>query len=524
MVRNLQELLRQGVAKHLVHWASVPQGGGKGDPPDPPDYAAAATAQGEANKEAAIASSLLNNPNVINPYGTQTWTEGTSGGGIDEVAYKAALDAWNQSGGASTFTPSWSTFIGGDQAGTTQSAGQMPNREDFRVTTELGRPTMTQTLSPEQQALYNQSLQTRELLGGLGIQGATALQDVVGRNLDLSGAPEAGNTDFTSGAPALRDTNFAANLPELRSTDFTLGASAIPGSYEDVRKRVIDASMSRANEDYAKQGDQANSSLIAAGIRPGTKAYGDSMQMIERSRNDARTQAEIAGGNAAQQAFGVDAARRAATIGENQGMFGASLSARQQALDSAQKMFGASQAARQQTVSENAAEQGAQDRQRQQAIAEILAQRQTPLNEINALMSGSQVSNPFAMPGVAQNSNVQAAPMFGAAQAQYGANMDAYNAQQASGGNMMSGLFSLGGAALGAPVGTFSDRRLKTNIKRIGTHVLGIGLYAWDYLWGEHAEGVMADEVLTVMPDAVLQHPSGFMMVDYSMIGGGYAN
>ncbi len=92
----------------------------------------------------------------------------------------------------------------------------------------------------------------------------------------------------------------------------------------------------------------------------------------------------------------------------------------------------------------------------------------------------------------------------------------------------MSGLFGLGSAALGAPAGGWlsklSDRRLKMNVNRIGTHILGIGLYAWDYLWGEHAEGVMADEVLTVMPEAVLQHPSGYMMVDYSMIGGGYAN
>lgn len=42
--------------------------------PKPPDYAAAATAQGAANKDAAIAGAQLSNPNVTNPYGTQTVT------------------------------------------------------------------------------------------------------------------------------------------------------------------------------------------------------------------------------------------------------------------------------------------------------------------------------------------------------------------------------------------------------------------------------------------------------------------
>lgn len=42
--------------------------------PKPPDYAAAAVAQGAANKDAAIAGAQLSNPNVTNPYGTQTVT------------------------------------------------------------------------------------------------------------------------------------------------------------------------------------------------------------------------------------------------------------------------------------------------------------------------------------------------------------------------------------------------------------------------------------------------------------------
>jgi hypothetical protein len=45
------------------------------DAPDPPDYVGAAKEQGKFNLLAAIQSAYANNPNVINPYGTQgvTW-------------------------------------------------------------------------------------------------------------------------------------------------------------------------------------------------------------------------------------------------------------------------------------------------------------------------------------------------------------------------------------------------------------------------------------------------------------------
>lgn len=339
------------------------------DAPDPPDYSAAATAQGAANVESAVAGSRLNNPNVINPYGSQTWVEGD---------------------------------------------------------TDTSRPTMVQEFSPEQQGLYDQSVQTKSLLGGLGIQGATALGDVIGQNLDFSSLP------------------------------------AAPVDASATRNQVIDSMMTRVNEDTDRSIDQKRSDLIAAGIRPGTQAYDNAMAQIERGRTDARQQAIIAGGSEAQRDYQMDSDRR------------------------------------------------------RTALAEMLAGRQTPLNEINALVSGSQVSNPFAVPNAAQNTQVAPAPLFGAAQAQGEANMNSYNAQQAGMSNAMSGLFGLGSSA----IKFFSDRRLKRNIRRIGTHRLGIGLYEFDYIWGEHAEGVMADEVMTVMPAAVSVH-DGYAMVDYGSLNHG---
>lgn len=337
------------------------------DPPPPPDYKGAAKEQGAANIDAAIVQGHINNPNVINPYGTQTTT-------------------WN----------------GND-------------------------PTLTQTYSPEQQAIFDQSNQNKLALGELSGQGAEALKGVVGTGVDFGVAPAAP----TSG-----------------------GAS----------QRVIDAMMGRVNEDYGRATDQRNSDLVAAGIRPGSRAYDDAMQLLQRGKNDASQQAVLAGYQQGNTAFGQDV------------------------------------------------------QSRKDAIAELLSKRQVPLNEITALMSGSQVQNPFAIPGYSQNAQVAPAPIFGAMQGQTQYATDVYNQEAANANNLQQGLFGLGGSGIMAGA-MKSDRRLKSNIVRIGTHPLGIGLYEYDIEGRHEVGGVMAQEVLTVKPEAVGFHPTGYLMVDYAQIG-----
>ena len=66
---------------------------------------------------------------------------------------------------------------------------------------------------------------------------------------------------------------------------------------------------------------------------------------------------------------------------------------------------------------------------------------------------------------------------------------------------------------------TPSDRRLKTGITRVGTHQAGFGIYRFKYVWSdtEHV-GVLAQEVLDVMPYAVIHGSDGLLRVDYSAI------
>lgn len=219
-------------------------------------------------------------------------------------------------------------------------------------------PNITQKFSPEQQAIFDQSNQNKLGLNQLAGQGTDAAKGVIGQQVDFGGAPAAP----TSGG---------------------------------VNQRVIDSMMGRVNEDYGNATGEANSSLIAAGIRPGTKAYDDRMQLLQRGKNDASQQAVLAGYQQGNTQFGQETAAR------------------------------------------------------KDAIAEYLSKRQVPLNEITALMSGSQVSNPFSTPGYAQNSQVAPAPLFGATQQQGAWGQGLYNVGAAQSGNLQSGLFGLGGALLG---------------------------------------------------------------------------
>ena len=99
---------------------------------------------------------------------------------------------------------------------------------------------------------------------------------------------------------------------------------------------------------------------------------------------------------------------------------------------------------------------------RQQQISELQALQQNPLNMLNAVRTGQQMQV-AAQPQVGvSNPAMQAAfagpDILGATSADYNARLASANAQNAANSALTSGLFSLGGAALMAPTGTFPFR------------------------------------------------------------------
>lgn len=82
---------------------------------------------------------------------------------------------------------------------------------------------------------------------------------------------------------------------------------------------------------------------------------------------------------------------------------------------------------------------------------------------------------------------------------------------------IIGGLGTLGGAGIMA---AFSDIRLKDNIELVGMEK-GFNIYYFNYTFDPFTKykGVMAQEVQTIMPDAIIENENGYLMVDYGKIG-----
>ena len=89
-----------------------------------------------------------------------------------------------------------------------------------------------------------------------------------------------------------------------------------------------------------------------------------------------------------------------------------------------------------------------------------------------------------------------------------------------------SNLDALLALALGYGAVASSDRRLKSDLKKIGTHSTGLNVYEWE--WNAKAfvlgldkhprKGFIAQEVQKVFPEAVVEGSHGYLMIDYSKI------
>lgn len=167
-----------------------------------------------------------------------------------------------------------------------------------------------------------------------------------------------------------------------------LDTSALPARAINVGQTAQEAILSRLNPQLQQQEEALRSRLANQGIGLGSTAYEREMALQGQRSNDLNLQAALQGIN-------LDQNNRAAALQEQAYL---------------------------------------QDR---------------PLNLINALRTGNQVNNP-QFQQFAQQATTQGPDMLGAAQAGYNAQLDQYNAQQAS--SPLGGLFSLGGAIAGLPM------------------------------------------------------------------------
>ena len=295
--------------------------GGKGSPPPAPDYMGLAKQQGAANKEAAVASAMLSNPNMVTPTGTR------------KIAY---------------------------------------NKDP--LSGEIV-PTITDELTPDAQKAFEAQQRVDLALSQLGEQGIGTVRDVMGTPFQYKGKIQTG-LDLSN-------------------------APAIPISAGQTAQEAI---MKRLQPQIEQNRASLRQNLANQGVTPGSEAWQNAMQEQQQGESDLYSQA-------AQQGINLDLAARTQAVNE--------------AIQSGQFA--------------NTAEA--------QQFARDLGLYNLPLNQITALMSGSQIQMPQFQRYTGQN--IAAEPLFQAGQLQNQAAMDRYNAKVAQKNAIINAVAQGAGTAAG---------------------------------------------------------------------------
>lgn len=323
-------------------------------------------------------------------------------------------------------------------------------------------PTYTaeQTFTPQGQRINDATMGTQENLANLGQDQSQRLGNLLSRPMNLQGLPERG------GAPELQ-TRYGGNFAKNR-------------------QRVENTLMERMQPGLDRDRSSLEQRLADQGIQYGTAAYEAAMGDFNRQTNDARMSAVLAGGQ--EQS-------RLAGLSRDQATFGNQARGQQQRMS---------------------------DAARAQALQERFAMRNQPLNEISALMSGSQVQQPNFMGGL--GTSVANTDYAGIVNQDYANRMAQYNANQSNIGGLLGGAAGLMGAPAGSVFGSMmlSDKRAKKDIKKVGKTNDGQPIFSYQYKAGGPTQmGLMAQNVVKKRPEAVKRMPGGMLAVDYNKALGG---
>jgi len=257
------------------------------------------------------------------------------------------------------------------------------------------------------------------------------------------------------------------------------------------RERYTQGAFDQMRPEHQFQEEAARTKLANQGLTPGSEGYNRELQRLGQSQAGERWNAVNQGGIEQQR-------MQQMLLGQQQQAFGQQQAGGQFYNQAAGQQFG-----------QDLQQFNAQAQSRQQAIAEQAQQRGMSLNEMNALLSGQQVSGP-QMPGFTSAQGAQPTNYLQAAGMQGNAAMQQWQGQQQQDQGMYQGLGMLGSAAMMY----FSDERLKSNVIKVGTHPLGVGIYEYD-IFGHRERGVIAQELLAIAPELVFAHSSGYLVVNY---------
>lgn len=382
--------------------------------PDPQETAAAQTGQSVGT---AIANTVMGQVNEVTPDGSLTYDQ--------------------------TGTYSW----------TDPNSGRVYNLPQYTATT---------TLSEDAQALRDANNRGNLSMANLGADQADRLSEILGESFDPSSlsprADRSGMAPVEYGA----SVNAPTMMGDTRALPQGVGlATGYENDFGGQRQEVIDGLMGQLNEQRGRDMEALRSQLSNQGVVEGSEAYSRALQDFDRSYNDQRLSAIMAGGQEQSRLVGM--ARDEAAFGNqaNQQMFSNDVGLFGMGSDQlaynnniAQQDFVNRQAiqARDDGIKNanfNEARILADDRDRARAneLDEAYALRSQPINEITALLSGSQVSTPqFA---IAQPYAMPTTDIAGITQQGFQNQMAAYQQQSQNFNSMVGAVAGLGGAAMG---------------------------------------------------------------------------
>lgn len=294
---------------------------------------------------------------------------------------------------------------------------------------------------------FGQESRQRNALGGFAADMAPSLGRLASSGFD----PELANfRDISTEGLQPWQVITTARLPDWRDV------SPGEGGFEDSRRRVEDALLSRQEPLFQRQRADLEARLAEQGIAPGSEGYANRFDEFNRSQNDARMQAILAGGQEQSRLFDLTLQEAAQ---QNQ--------LRQAELGERIQEAGFGNQLRQAQFGELESEAAQQNQLRQQMLAEALTRRALPFQEYAQIL---QMIPGVRMPGGAQQ------PGFNIPAANYNLSQGVWNAyntqlqqyqqqqaQQAGGLGSILGLLGTAagaffggpaGAALGAAVGT----------------------------------------------------------------------
>ena len=474
-------------------------------PPAPIDYTAAATAQGQANLASALQTSYLSNPNIVNPYGSSTTTWGEAKDALGNV-----IPGQTQATVRQELNPNSAAALASQQEvekqlsalalqGTGVAAKQLATPFSYDPSKSFlntaGAQAQTYTPSGALGALnYGPKVGEYGMAAGIdaGAYGqaggidANAYGKASGINagaygqatgqLDLSNVARmpvnAGmtgqNAILSRLAPQIQQSE-AATAQRLANQGITQGSEAYRNAMRDQGQQANDlytqAALQGINLDIGANQQGYGQALSSAGLYnqainqnfgQGLSAQQLANQAIGQNFGQGLSAQELANASIAQNfGQGVTAQQLSnQAIGQNYGQAAASAgfqnAAQAQAANQQMAQESANREAQNQIFNQQMSSANFQNAARQNDLQMQLGLYNQPLNQVNALMSASQIQNPTFQ--AYTGSNVNAAPVFQAAQ-QTGQDAQAAYAQQVAAANARTAAI---GGVLGAGAGMFS--------------------------------------------------------------------